>query len=99
MFNNFWMLGIVFCASHAFMKNLDQPHNIVLHIFMFWSFPVEQIKKLEVETQTESLDNNIIHVQVTVVFPHQMYFFQPFGKGVKQMQGFIGCQTVTRKIL
>jgi hypothetical protein len=91
-----WHPCVVPASADAFVENLDGTDEIVAAaLARCIGGPVVEIQQLEPEAQSEVSDDDVLHVQVAVVFAHQVDLFDAPDQRVQQMQAYIGLQSVS----
>ncbi|MEE9258679.1 MAG: hypothetical protein V3U37_03965 [Nitrospinaceae bacterium] len=81
------------------MKDLDEAADVLAPVLALGAFQVKQVYQFQIEGEPVFVDDDVIGVQVAVVFPAQVDFLDAFRQCVEQVDGFIRVQTVAGKIL
>lgn len=72
VFDHRRLFGVMPGSAEGVIEQADQPANVLLHIFLSERPPVEQVQEFEFEIQAELVDDDVVGMQVAVVFLQQM---------------------------
>ena len=72
VFDHRRLLGVMPGPTEGVIEQADQSANVLLYIFLPERPPVEQVQEFEFEIQAELIDDDVVGMQVAVVFPQQM---------------------------
>lgn len=87
VFDGLWLFAVVFFAAEHVVEYLYEVDDVVLHVFRARGAALVQVKEFELEAKADALDDDIVRVQVAVVFFHAVDAFNAGGERVEEVDG------------
>ena len=86
IFNYGGLPGVIPLAAQEVIEDPDSINQILLDIFPCRLLPVKAIQQFEVKSQAIAADDDIIVMEVTVIFPQQVNLFEPLHQSMEKVQ-------------
>ena len=92
IFNHSGLFGVISLAAQEVIEDPDSINQILLDIFPCRLLPVKAIQQFEVKSQAIAADDDIIVMEITVIFPQQVDLFESLHQSMEEMQRLEGTQ-------
>jgi len=81
------------------VQNADEIADVIVESVALRARPVEEVENLQIETQSITLDDDIVGVEIAMIFPGLVNALQSDDESMEKMHGLSGMESSTRLAL
>lgn len=86
--------GIVFLPAEDFVEDADELDDVEADVLGAFFAPMVQVEQFELEAKANALDDDVVRVQIAVVFARAVDAFDAGGERVQKVHGGKGVQAL-----
>lgn len=91
-----WKFAVMPCAAQDIIEDSDEIADIVADVFCIGRAPIVHVDEFYSERESLTLDDDVVIVEVAVIFACAVYLLDARGEGMQQVESLEWCEALTR---
>ena len=85
--------------TECIVQDADQVADIIVKRVALRAWPMKKVENLQIEVQTVTLHDDIVGMEITMIFPGPVKALQPDDESIEKMHGLSGMKSSSRLAL